>query len=97
MSGTFDVGGTDSSTLVNNQSKDEQDMTTTTGEEDKTETADPSVENYDSGDEEDNEDDNEDDDNDENGCDGVEEEGIEDSTNQIEKGDMEEIENEEKD
>ena len=30
MSGTFDVGGTDSSTLVNNQSKDEQDTTTTT-------------------------------------------------------------------
>ena len=96
MSGTFNAGGTDSSTLVNNQSKDEQDTTTTTGEEDKTETADPSVENYDSGDEEDNEDDNEDDDNDENGCDREEEEGIEDSMNQIEEGD-EEIENEEKD
>ena len=96
MSGTFDVGGTNSSTLVNNQSKDEQDMTTTTGEEDKTETADPSVENYDSGDEEDNEDDNEDDDNNENGCNREEEEGIEDSMNQIEEGD-EEIENEEKD
>ena len=92
MSGTFDVGGTDSSTLVNNQSKHEQDMTTTTGEEDKTETADPRVENNDSGDE----DDNEDDDSDENGCDGEEEEGIEDSMNQIEEGD-EEIENEEKD
>ena len=85
------MGGTDSSTLVNNQSKHEQDMTTTTGEEDKTETADPSVDNYDSGDE----DDNEDDDNDENGCDGEEEEGIEDSMNQIEEGD-EEIEKEEK-
>ena len=48
MSGTFDVGGTNSSTLVNNQSKHEQDTTTTTSEEDKTETADPSVENYDS-------------------------------------------------
>ena len=92
MSGTFDVGGTDSSTLVNNQSKHQQDMTTTMGEEDKTETADPSVENYDSGDE----DDNEDDDNDENGCDREEEEGIEDSTNQIEECD-EDIENEEKD
>ena len=96
MSGTFDVGGTDSSTLVNNQSEDEQDMTTTTGEEDKTETADPSAENYDSGDEEHNEDDNEDDDNDDNGCDGEEEEGIEDSMNHIEEGE-EEIENEEKD
>ena len=92
MSGTFDVGGTDSSTLVNNQSKHEQDTTTTTGEEDKTETADPSAENYDSGDE----DDNEDDDNDENGCDGEEEEGIEDSTKQIEECD-EDFENEEKD
>ena len=92
MSGTFDMGGTNSSTLVNNQSKHKQDMTTTTSEEDKTETADPSAENYDSGDE----DDNEDDDNLENGCDGEEEEGIEDSMNQIEEGD-EEIENEEKD
>ena len=92
MSGTFDVGGTDSSTLVNNQSKHEQDTTTTTGEEDKTETADPSAENYDSGDE----DDNEDDDNNENGCDGEEEEGIEDSMNQIEEC-HEDIENDEKD
>ena len=92
MSGTFDVGGTDSSTLVNNQSKHEQDTTTTTGEEDKTETADPSAENYDSGDE----DDNEDDDNDENGCDGEEEEGIEDSMNQIEEC-HEDIETEGKD
>ena len=92
MSGTFDVGGTDSSTLVNNQSKHEQDMTITTGEEDKTETADPSAENYDCGDE----DDNENDDNDENSCDGEEEEGIEDSTKQIEACD-EDFENEEKD
>ena len=91
MSGTFDVGGTDSSTTVNNQSKHEQDTTTTTSEEDKTETADPSAENYDSGDE----DDNEDDDNDENGCDGEEEEGIEDSMKQIEECD-EDFENEEK-
>ena len=60
MSGTFDVGGTDTSTLVNTQSKEEQDTMTTTGEEDKTETADPSVENYDSPDEDINEDDNED-------------------------------------
>ena len=92
LSGTFDVGGTNSSTLVNSQSQHEQDTTTTTGEEDKTETADTSAENYMSGDE----DDNEDDDNDENNCDGVEEEGIEDSMNQIKEGD-EEIENEEKD
>ena len=83
MSGTFDVGGTDSSTLVNNQSKHEPDTTTTTGEEDETETADPRAENYDSGDE----DDNEDDDNNENGCDREEEEGIEDSMNQIEECD----------
>ena len=79
MSGTFEVGGTDSSTLVSNQSKHEQDTTTTTGEEDKTETADPSAENYDTGDE----DDNEDDDNDENCCDGEEEKGIEDSTSKL--------------
>ena len=57
MSGTFDVGKTETSTLVNTQSKEEKEMSTTACEEYKTETADPSVENYDSGDEDDNEND----------------------------------------
>ena len=75
------MGGTNSSTLVNSQSQHEQDPTTTTGEEDKTETADTSGENYMSGDE----DDNENDDNNENSCDRVEEEGIEDSKTKLRK------------
>ena len=81
MSGTFDVGCTDSSTLVDNESKQDQDTTTTTAEEDKTETADPSGENSDSGDIEYNDDD----DNDENGSDGEQEEQSAESTNQIEQ------------
>ena len=93
MLGTFDVGCTDSSTLVNNESKHDQDMTTTTAEEDKTETADPSAENYDSGDV----DYNDDDDNDENGSDGEEEEGIDESTKLIEQcnGDNDDDDNDE--
>ena len=96
MSGTFDVGGMDTSTLVNTQSKEEQDTMTTTGEEDKMETADPSGENYDSADDDDNEDDNEDDDNDENSFEGEGEEGIQDSMKEIDEA-GEYIEKDEKD
>ena len=96
MSGTFDVGGTDTSTLVNTQSKEEQDTMTTTSEEDKMETADPSVENYDSPDEDINEDDNEDDDNEENSLEGEGEEGIQESTKESDEAD-EDIEKDEKD
>ena len=87
MSGTFDVGGRDTSTLVNTQSKEEQDMMKTTGEEDKTETADPSGENYDSADEDNNEDNNEDDYNDENCFEGEGEEGIQESMKEIDEAD----------
>ena len=87
MSGTFDVGGTDTSTLVNTQSKEEKDTMTTTGEEDKKETANPSGDNYDSGDKDDNEDDNEDDDNNENSFEGEGEEGIQDSMKKIDEAD----------
>ena len=95
MSGNFDIDGTESSTLVNTQSTDEQDTTKTTGEEDKTDTADPSGDNYYSADEEDNEDtdeeDNDDDyegdNNDENSVEGEAEEGIQDSTKQNDQPD----------
>ena len=53
MSGNFDIDGTDTSTLVSTQKTDAQETTTTTGEEDKTETADGSGENYNSADEDD--------------------------------------------
>ena len=96
MSGTFDIGGTDTSTLVNTQSKEETDTTTTTSEEDKMETADPSVENYDSPDEDISKDDNEDDDNEENSLEGEGEEGIQESTKESDEAD-EDIEKDEKD
>ena len=96
MSGTFDIGGTDTSTLVNTQSKEEQDTMTATREEDKMEVADPSGENYDSADEDNNEDDNEDDYNNENCFEGEGEEGIQESMKEIDEAD-EYIEKDEKD
>ena len=79
MSGTFDVSGTDTSTLVNSQSKEEKETTTSTSEEDKTETADPSADNYDGADEEDNEDDEKDEDSVEGKGDEVIQDGTKDS------------------
>ena len=108
MSGNFDIDGTESSTLVNTQSTYEQDTTKTTGEEEKTDTADPSVDNYysadeddnENGDEEDNDDDYEedyeDDNNDENSVDREAEEGIQDSMNENDQPDVH-IENYQKD
>ena len=72
---------------MNTQSKEEQDKMTTTSEEDKMEAADTSGENYDSADEDDNEDDNEDDDNNENCFEGEGEEGIQESTKEIDEAD----------
>ena len=76
MSETFDVSDMDTSTLVNTQRKEETENTTSTGDEEKTETADPSGDNDDSCEEDNNEEEQKD----EYIVEGKGEEGIEDGT-----------------